>query len=339
MRLRVSRLPELMRGTITVILSRLCAVAVVVVAAVFIEQARGSCDNDTQCGKWGETCCRAKCRPFVKCKEEGHCLDDYDCISSNKICVRKRCVKETTDKRNSTGIYVKYCVQDQDCLELDDAPSKTRGFNICCIGQCLDKCLFPTVILRENRSRTHRPCVGRECNTNCTSANSCKESTTTPAPDSSIKKSNADFNNSSGSQRDLSLNPAIIAAIVIAGCIVLTITCICFLREKRLMRKHSAHCRRHRSHNTRNQPFWISRLTRNSTQTSSSAGRRDEEATISFTEPNSSARGLNVECCCDGSQFDAPPSYSTLTIAECPPTYEEAIRTQHDQGIQVNLFV
>ena len=320
-----------MKRTIAVILSRLCAVGLVVLAVTV--QGSASCQNDTECVKWAETCCRGKCRPFLKCKKEGHCLDDYNCISNNKICVKKRC----------TGVYMILCEQDKDCLH--DENSKARGFNICCFGQCLAKCTFPrilpTVILKEDRSRTStsKACVGRECNTNLnfTSRNYSKDSTTTPTPDASIKKNK--FNDSSGSRRDFSLNPAIIAAIVIAGCIVLTITCICFLRERRLSRrKNSTRCRRHHSHmhtNNGGQPFWISRLTRNSTQTSSLA--RPEDASVSFTEPDSSARRLNAQCLCDESQFDLPPSYSSLSIAECP-TYEEAI-TRHDQGTQVNLFV
>lgn len=324
-----------MGRTMTVMLNRLCAVAFVI--AAIAEQVRGSCQNDTQCVKWAETCCRGKCRHFTKCKKEGHCLDDYNCISNNKICVRKRC----------TGVYQILCDQDRDCLH--DVNAKARGFNICCFGQCMNKCIFPrilpTVILKEDRSRTTtgKPCIGRACNTNCTSLKSCKESTTateTTTPDSSIAKSNADFISSTGSRRDSSLNPAIIAAIVIAGCIVLTISCICFLRERSLLRrKNSTRCRRHHSHmNTDNsgQPFWISRLTRNSTQTNS-FGRREEDASISFTEPDSSARRLNIHYWGDDAQFEAPPSYSSLTLAECP-TYEEAI-TRQDQGTQVDLFV
>lgn len=328
-----------MRLTISVTLSRRCAV-VLILFFIFTKEAKGRCDNDSQCEKWGETCCRGKCRPFVKC--EGHCIDHYDCVARNEICVRKRCVKETNKKPNVTGIFdpavVKYCVQDQDCIA--DASSRASGLNICCIGQCQKDCLFPTVLMPNSSSRTLKRCRGINCRSNCTSV-SCKGRTTTVAPEVIVEKANTDYRNSRSS--GLPLNPAIIAAIVIAGCIVLTITCICLLREKRLMQKQSNRhrCRRHRerAHN-RSQPFWISRLSRHNSQTpSGSRSQRDVEATVSMTEPSSSVPGLDVECICDGARFESPPSYSTLTIAECPPSYEEALRTRHDQGIQVDLFV
>ena len=316
-----------MKRTITVICRRLCAAAILV-CVVLIEQAKCGCRSDDECVKFGDTCCRNSCQPFHHCKDQDHCLDHYDCVSNNKICFKNRCVKENGPNTSET-----YCSYHQDCRE--DLASKSKGLNICCDGRCQVSCSsleLPTLNL--NRSHGQKPpCIGSKC----TTALNINYTSTVESPSvfrSDKKRSTV----SEASQFELNLNPAIVAAIVIAGCIVLAITCICFLREKRLMRKHSAQCHRHRSHspNSSTRPFWISRLARNSTQTRLSCGNsRDEEASVSFTQPNSSGE----ECCFDSLRLEQPPSYSTLTIHECPPTYEEATRTHRNQGTQVDLFI
>lgn len=311
---------ELMKRTITVIFRRICVVAVLV-TFVFFQEAKCGCRSDGQCEKFGETCCRNKCQHYKICEDDGHCLDNYDCVADDKICEKKRCVKE-----NITEIET-YCVHNKECV--NTVLSRSKGFNICCEGRCKNSCSIFEPTQKSNASRGQTSCLGRECITNGNvNTNSTTYITRAPSRPKTVEifPTRAD---------KLHLNPAIVAAIVIAGCIVLTITCICFLREKRLMRKHSTRCRRHRlphSSNTRNQPFWISRLARNSTQTRLSCGSRDEEATASFTQANTSG----AECYCES---QPPPSYSTLTIHECPPSYEEATSSHRNQGTQVDLFV